>query len=335
MVLVDGSSGEIIVDPSDAELREVGHPEEEAVHSSGAGRTAHGHPIALLANVATPDTVTAAARAGAEGIGLFRTEFCFLDRHRGADVEEQHAAYADVLRVRRRKPSTMRTLDAGADKPLPFVDQEPNEPNPALGVRGVPTSATIPRSGCPDSRPSRPPRQDSGRRGVGHGPDGRDRAEAALSSAPRCRRHKLSTVGAMIESPAAALTARRDPAVSISSPGHQDLAQYTIAADRHLGAVAAIDRPVPARAPPPDPARLRWCGARPVTPSACAARPRRTRAGTGTRRAGGDQPVDDTAGTRTGPCGAGVSLSRCRELAEQACGARTAEAARAVVLASR
>src|SRR5699024_1881720 len=77
-----------------------------------------------------------AADAGAEGVGLFRTEFCYLDADSEPEVATQRAAYAEALRPFAGKPVIVRTLDAGADKPLPFLDMGA-EPNPALGVRGL------------------------------------------------------------------------------------------------------------------------------------------------------------------------------------------------------
>jgi multiphosphoryl transfer protein len=335
MVLVDGSSGEIIVDPSDAELASVGHLEEEAVHSGGAGRTADGHPIALLANVATPDTVTAAARAGAEGIGLFRTEFCFLDRLEAPSIDEQIAAYRRVFDAFAGRKVTIRTLDAGSDKPLPFVTA-PNEPNPALGVRGYRTSADHPEVLDAQLAAIEAAAAVSDAEVWVMAPMVATPEEAA-EFASRCHEHNLSTVGVMVETPSAALMAGEILAhVDFISLGTNDLAQYTMAADRTLGAVARMNDPF-------QPAVLRMiriacdgaaaagkpvglCGEAAADPALAT-----VLVGLGvsslsmTPRALG--PVRSAL--------AGVSLSRCRELAEQACGARTAEAARAVVLASR
>src|SRR5690606_35661445 len=85
----------------------------------------------------------AAIEAAAEGVGLFRTEFCFLGRSSEPSVEEQVAAYRRVLSAFPHRKVVVRTLDAGADKPLPFVTSD-GEPNPALGVRGLRTAASRP-----------------------------------------------------------------------------------------------------------------------------------------------------------------------------------------------
>ncbi|MCA1480935.1 hypothetical protein I6F37_39075, partial [Bradyrhizobium sp. NBAIM08] len=101
--------------------------------------TADGHLVPLLANVGDPAGAVAAAAAGAEGVGLFRTEFEFLGRTTAPGIPEQVAAYARVFAAFPGRRVVIRTLDAGADKPLPFVTSA-GEPNPALGVRGLRTS---------------------------------------------------------------------------------------------------------------------------------------------------------------------------------------------------
>ena len=86
---------------------------------------------------ADPLGACAVAEAGADGVGLFRTEFLFMRRERMPDEDEQAAAYAEAARaLGGRRPLTVRTLDVGADKPLPYLEQ-PAEANPFLGVRGV------------------------------------------------------------------------------------------------------------------------------------------------------------------------------------------------------
>jgi phosphotransferase system enzyme I (PtsI) len=100
-------------------------------------QTARGFP--LRANVGDGAQARVAAAAGAEGVGLLRTEFCFLDRDTEPSVEEQADAYGQVFAAFDDHKVVVRTLDAGADKPLPFLTDS-DEPNPALGVRGFRTS---------------------------------------------------------------------------------------------------------------------------------------------------------------------------------------------------
>ena len=104
--------------------------------STGPGRTADGHPVALLANIGSAADLAGAAGDGAEGVGLFRTELLYLDRATPPTMDEQVAAYTEVFEVAAGRRTVVRTLDAGADKPLPYLAQG-DEPNPALGVRGI------------------------------------------------------------------------------------------------------------------------------------------------------------------------------------------------------
>ncbi len=118
VVLVDGATGTVRLDPTAEERAVV----IEAVPAfDGAGVLADGTGIALLANVGGAADAVAAAEAGAQGIGLFRTEFCFLDRAEEPTVAEQVAAYRGVFAPFPGRRVVVRTLDAGSDKPLPFA----------------------------------------------------------------------------------------------------------------------------------------------------------------------------------------------------------------------
>src|SRR5699024_992768 len=97
------------------------------------GRTADGVPVALLANIGTAQD--AEALPPCEGVGLFRTEVLYLGRQAAPSEAEQIDAYARALRALGTRKVVVRTLDAGADKPLAFITR-PGEENPALGVRG-------------------------------------------------------------------------------------------------------------------------------------------------------------------------------------------------------
>jgi phosphoenolpyruvate-protein phosphotransferase len=141
---IDGSTGEAIVDPD---------PEERARYDQLAGdaaarrerdlgeahqpaRTLDGLEVALLANIGSPDESADAVRLGAHGIGLFRTEFLFLERSRPPSEEEQAGAYRRVVEAFAGLPVTIRLLDVGGDKQIPYLDQ-PREDNPFLGVRAL------------------------------------------------------------------------------------------------------------------------------------------------------------------------------------------------------
>ena len=239
LVLVDGAKGTVTVDPSDEEVARAQALAARVRTFDGHGRTADGHAVPLLANIGAPDGAQAAADTGAEGVGLFRTEFCFLDRKQAPTIEEQVTAYRQVLAAFPGKKVVVRTLDAGADKPLPFLTNT-DEPNPALGVRGLRTSWRNPQV-LEDQL------------------DAIAQAAAAESAdtwvmAPmvatveetedfvaRCTAHGLSTAGVMVEVPSAALMSgailRR---AAFASIGTNDLTQYAMASDRMLGDLAAL-----------------------------------------------------------------------------------------------
>ncbi|CAM2776003.1 phosphoenolpyruvate--protein phosphotransferase [Saccharomonospora xinjiangensis] len=239
-VAVDGVTGEVKAVDRDAPV--VSATESARAEWDGVGSTSDGRRVKVLANVGAPADALTAAEAGAEGVGLFRTEFCYLDVDVEPAVADQKAAYSAVLGPFAGKPVIVRTLDAGADKPLVFLAQE-DEPNPALGVRGIRVS--FERTGVLD-------RQLEAIAGAAE-ESGADvsvmapmvaTAEEAAWFADRARASGLSRVGVMIEVPSAALTAREVlDAVDFVSLGTNDLAQYTFAADRQLGAVATLNDP--------------------------------------------------------------------------------------------
>ena len=104
---------------------------------TGPGRTRDGHPVPLLANIGGPADLGAAIEHGAEGVGLYRTEFLFLDRDVPPTAREQEDAYRAALEAFPGGRVVVRTLDAGADKPLAFLPPVGGQPNPALGERGL------------------------------------------------------------------------------------------------------------------------------------------------------------------------------------------------------
>jgi fructose-specific PTS system IIA-like component len=132
-VLVDGTRGLVIPDPS---VRLLAYYQAEAGPRRTPAPAAPGTPITLRANILAPREVPGAMAAGADGIGLYRTEMLFLDRPAPPDEEEQLTAYREVLAAAQGRPVVLRLLDAGADKPLPYLALPP-EANPFLGCRGV------------------------------------------------------------------------------------------------------------------------------------------------------------------------------------------------------
>ena len=241
-VLVDGGAGTVVPDPSPRDQERAAALRSAAsLAFSGHGVTGSGTPIALLANVGDAAGALVAASTGAQGVGLFRTEFCFLDRREPPTVAEQVEAYTAVLDAFTGRRVVVRTLDAGADKPLPFVT-DAAEANPALGVRGLRTAARAPRL------------LDDQLTAIAEAARGRDdvwvmapmvaTAAEAHDFVTRCATRGLRTAGVMVEVPAAALCA--DAVLehaAFASIGTNDLAQYCMAADRQLGELAALNDP--------------------------------------------------------------------------------------------
>ncbi|KFZ83556.1 phosphoenolpyruvate-protein phosphotransferase [Amycolatopsis sp. MJM2582] len=237
---VDGDTG--VVEVADPNAEVVTAAKTGAIEWDGTGATSDGHRVKVLGNVGSATDAQAAAEAGAEGVGLFRTEFCYLDASSEPSVEEQRKAYTAVLTPFRGKPVIVRTLDAGADKPLAFLEPE-DEPNPALGVRGLRVAFDRPEILDRQLDAIAGAAQDSGADVSVMAPMVATAAEAAWF-AERVRAAGIARAGVMIEIPAAALTAREIlDAVDFVSVGTNDLAQYTFAADRQLGAVAKLNDP--------------------------------------------------------------------------------------------
>jgi phosphotransferase system enzyme I (PtsI) len=210
--------------------------------TAGPGRTRDGHPVALLRNIGGAADLDDAGD-DFEGVGLFRTELLFLDRTEPPSFDEQRSAYAAVLRAAGGRKVVVRTLDAGADKPLPFLAMPP-EPNPALGVRGLRIGRRHPEVLVEQLAALAAAAADvDGARMWVMAPMVATPDEAAWFAA-HARAEGLDTVGAMVEVPAAALRAGEVLAeVDFLSLGTNDLAQYTFAADRMEGALADLLNP--------------------------------------------------------------------------------------------
>ncbi|WP_425547407.1 phosphoenolpyruvate--protein phosphotransferase [Actinomadura vinacea] len=246
-VLVDGGAGTVRVDPADEEVAAArGAAAARAAlltETTGPGATADGHPVPLLANIGGPRDVEAALMNGAEGVGLYRTEFLFLDRSTPPDDAEQERAYREVLEAFPEGRVVVRTLDAGADKPLAFLPPPGEEPNPALGERGLRMARLHPEVLRGQlAALARAAAGVSAKLEV-MAPMVTDAAEAAFFAAA-CRDAGIERPGVMVEVPAAALRARDlVPEVEFFSIGTNDLTQYACAADRQIGGLAALQDP--------------------------------------------------------------------------------------------
>ncbi|MDO5676831.1 MAG: phosphoenolpyruvate--protein phosphotransferase [Propionibacteriaceae bacterium] len=246
LVAVDGGAGEVIVNPTSAEtdglLERKRRRDTVLAGGFGPGRTSDGHPVPLLANIGTLDDARRASAQGVEGVGLFRTEFLFLDREKMPSVEEQTQVYSEVFEEFPGKRVVVRTLDAGADKPLQFADLGAEE-NPALGRRGLRLSMARPELLDAQLEALAAARSQSAA-------DVRVMApmvatlEEARWFVERVRAAGLPSAGVMIEVPAAALRSQsilQD--ADFASLGTNDLSQYTMAADRMQGELAALLNP--------------------------------------------------------------------------------------------
>ncbi|MCU1424707.1 MAG: phosphoenolpyruvate--protein phosphotransferase [Microbacteriaceae bacterium] len=246
IVIVDASTGIVTVAPNDDEQAAatdtIAARAAAAVAPVGPGALADGTKVPLLANLGSVDGALPAVEKGAEGVGLFRTEFLFLDADRAPTVAEQQEKYTRLLEAFSGKKVVVRALDAGADKPLSFLNDEPEE-NPALGLRGLRAL----RANEPILRD-----QLTALANAQAATDADLWVMAPMVSTVEETRYftalarelGIKTAGVMIEVPAAALLADRILAdTDFASIGTNDLTQYTLAADRLLGSVASFQDP--------------------------------------------------------------------------------------------
>jgi phosphotransferase system enzyme I (PtsI) len=246
MVIVDAAKGVVTTQPSADELAQAENRAHARATAASApltdGALSDGTPVPLLANLGKPEAAAEAVELGAEGVGLFRTEFLFLSSNQAPTVEQQREAYTKLLAAFPGKKVVVRVLDAGADKPLAFLN-DAHEENPALGLRGIRAlraSEDILREQLTALA----------------------EADAATSAdlwvmAPMvatveeteyfvalAKDYGIKTAGVMVEVPSSALLADRVlPQADFASIGTNDLTQYAMAADRLLGSVASFQDP--------------------------------------------------------------------------------------------
>lgn len=263
-VCVDGSTGEVFVDPDEQTAQDFARRREaEEAHrvyvEQFRGKQAHtpeGKPILVCANVGSPDDVKAAVAADADGVGLFRSEFLYLGRDDFPSEEEQFRAYQKAVQLLEGRTLVVRTLDIGADKQADYFEL-PKEDNPAMGLRAIRICLTRPEIFRTQLRALYRASAfgklaimfpmiisvDEVRRIKDICADVRNELKAEGVAYD-----ETVELGIMIETPAAAVMADAlAPEVNFFSIGTNDLTQYTLAADRQNTAITPfIDRHHPA-----------------------------------------------------------------------------------------
>jgi len=234
-VLINGRNGVVIENPDKNLVTQEINKENEFKAKfksvSGPGKLKDNTAINLLANCGNIEDAKKAIINEAEGIGLFRTELLYLNQAHAPNISEQVKVYSEIFEIFQGKKVIIRTLDAGSDKPVPFLNSDKEE-NPALGVRGWRLIREF-SSVIKDQIKAISIAQESGKCDVWVMAPMIDTADEALEFSNLAKENGIKKIGVMIETPAAAMVSDQIfEIVDFASFGTNDLTQYVMAADR-------------------------------------------------------------------------------------------------------